>query len=279
MRSSILHRPTAWLSIAAACQAQELRILSEFQRIGPSGEVVEQDRGPKSREILSPAVARNAYASYHLAVIVPKGEPFTLYVGQNPESALRATVYRELHAPDGAPDRLEPVKLPFEGKGGAAFWLDLWVDATAQPRRIKVEPQLYARESWVTYPMEVRITSAVVPPLTASPAALPSVSSRADASVFGALNQYFCGGREPVGRVEPKTVRALIRRNALQDVALAGMLEKHRGREAIDRGMLAPAGFAHRDDWCAAATISAPGNLPPEWYLGLRDFLYRTAIH
>jgi len=36
------------------------------------------------REILSPAIARNAFASFQVVVQVAKGARYTLHIGQNP---------------------------------------------------------------------------------------------------------------------------------------------------------------------------------------------------
>src|SRR2546428_82444 len=74
--------------------AQELKVWSEFQRIDPFGEVVAVDRVEHPREILSPAVARNAFVSFHVAVTVPENTPSFLYLQQNPEW-LKITMYKE----------------------------------------------------------------------------------------------------------------------------------------------------------------------------------------
>ena len=54
----------AFVSIAIVLPAQELYIRSEFQRVGADGKVIPQDKLERSREILSPALARNGFASY-----------------------------------------------------------------------------------------------------------------------------------------------------------------------------------------------------------------------
>ena len=38
--------------------------------------------------------------------------------------------------------------------------MDLWVDANAPVRRVKIEPQVGIDGDWVTYPMEVRVMEA-----------------------------------------------------------------------------------------------------------------------
>ena len=59
------------MATAAAGTAQTVEIYSEFQRPDPFGGIVEPDRAWKPREILSPAVSRNGFASFHIAVSVP----------------------------------------------------------------------------------------------------------------------------------------------------------------------------------------------------------------
>jgi hypothetical protein len=88
--------------------AQEIKIWSEFQRIDPFGEVVAIDRVDDPREILSPAVARNAWASFHLALRIAENTPSFLYIQQNPE-LFQVTVYKEYFtktAHGWIPDRL-----------------------------------------------------------------------------------------------------------------------------------------------------------------------------
>lgn len=272
----------AFLSFAAGARAQSIRVYAEFQRIGPQGEIVHIDRGGRSREILSPAVARNGYASFHLLATVPPATEYSLYIGQNPDNAVRVSLYREIHE-RGIPDRLEPVAEPVTGKTGSrpeslVLWMDLWVDAEAPVRRVKVEPQLSLGGEWVIYPMEVRVAPPRIPSHSSDPAALPPPAARADSSVYGPFSNFLCGIAEGPSAAQPATVRSFIRRNVLQDMALAKSLAASH-RDSVIAGLLAPTGISTRDAFCTAATISAPGNLHPEWYLRVRDFLYRTAIN
>jgi hypothetical protein len=278
---------STWLSIAVLisalnAQAQSLKVYSEFQRIGPQGEIVHIDRGGGSREILSPAVARNAYASYHLLAMVPPRSEYSIYIGQNPDNAVRVSLYREIHE-RGIPDRLEPVAEPVTGKTGTrpeavVLWLDLWVDREAPVRRIKVEPQLGIGADWIVYPMEVRVVPARIPQHSSDPAALPPSSSRSDSFVYGAFSNFLCGIAEGPSKPQPLTVRSLIRRNVLQDMALAKALNGSQ-KEAVLSGLVGPTGVPTRDAFCSAVTISTPHNPNTEWYLRVRDFLYRTAIN
>src|SRR4051794_9425037 len=93
---SLLHQITAlFLLTATAGAAQTVEIYSEFQRPDPFGGIVGVDRGWKPREILSPAVVRNGFASFHIAVTIPAKESYFLYVVPNPITACRVALYKE----------------------------------------------------------------------------------------------------------------------------------------------------------------------------------------
>jgi hypothetical protein len=83
----------ALAALGAGASAQSLRVYSEFQRIDPFGAVVAVDRAERPREILSPALARNAHATFQAVISVPSGSQYSLYVAQNPEDAVRVTAY------------------------------------------------------------------------------------------------------------------------------------------------------------------------------------------
>jgi hypothetical protein len=178
----------ALICVCAPLIAQSVRVYSEFAQINEKGEITAPTQ---PREILSPAIVRNGFTSFQIVVQVESGTPYWLYVGQNPEDAVRVTVYRE------SVEKLEPIVLPYEGKSTEVFWMDLWADRDAPVRRIKVEPQLNIGHDWVEYPMEVRVMDAVVPdPTTRAP---------------------ICGGKSVAG---PRL------RNLVQDAALATRLSK-----------------------------------------------------
>src|SRR6266508_2477563 len=86
---------------AGALAGQSVRVYSEFQRIDPFGNVVALDATESAREVLSPMVVRNAWASFQAAVTIPQGVPSFLYVLQNPEW-FRVEVSRELFAKTAA---------------------------------------------------------------------------------------------------------------------------------------------------------------------------------
>jgi hypothetical protein len=218
--------------------AQPLRVYSEFARIDPSGQVAAP---AEPREILSPALARNAFTSFQIVVQVGQGTHYRLYIGQNPENAVRIALYRE------SGDRLEPVAVPYDGDGTRIFWMDVWTAADAPVRRTKIEPQLSVDNDWVIYPMEARVVEAEVPehkPLTGS--ALP----------IEVMRSYLCGNPGRPAASDPLSAASLHFRNAQQDVALAAKASKEELRRLFGR--------------CDAAP---PHN--PEWYLAIRDYLFR----
>ncbi len=265
----------------AGAQSQSLTVYSELRRINPEGRIVKADQGGNAREILSPAMPRNGFLSFHLVVQAPQKERFTLYIGQNPERAVRVDVYREIYEKQGEewiPDALELVKLPFDGmisedRTTASFWVDLWVSGRGAPQRIKVEPQLYVQGRWTIYPMEVRI-KAVVMPVSGSPhGASGAVAQSSDIALRGVLRSYLCGTstHSPAG---PLSIRRMIARNASQDMALARSLEPKLGRESITSAMLGALEAPDLKRWCSAPSF--PAEAGPEWYLRIRDFLYRA---
>src|SRR5438105_5445871 len=127
------------LMLAVAAAAQPLSVYSEFARIDAKGNVTLPE---SPREILSPAVARNAFTSFQVVVQAPENKSWWLYIGQNPENAVRVTLYRETEG------KLEPEELPVLGKGAQVFWMDVWTDRSAPVERIKVEPQLNIDDDW-----------------------------------------------------------------------------------------------------------------------------------
>lgn len=267
----------------------DLRVYSEFQRIDPFGNVVPADRARRadvgSREILSPGLARNAHASYHVAVTAPAGTPFTLFVGQNPENFLDVAVYKEIYTRRGAqwiPDGLKPVTLPYKGRlpdpsapilgqTTVTFFMDLQVPADAAVRRTKLEPQLYLEDRWITWPMEVRILPAVIPAHEMGSVALAGVEESSDVTARRALRTYLCGSSS-ADLATRGTIRWFVSRNAQQDTALARSLESRPGLKLLPE-ILRLAGSGDPAKWCETPVF--PQELGPEWYLRLRNALYR----
>jgi len=268
------------VSCAALALGQDLTVRSEFQRPGVDGEVVAADQSGRSREILSPAVARNGYASYFLTVRVPAGVEWHLEVGQNPENAARAVLYQVSYDGAGLPDQLTKVEMPVKGKADKAevrsYWLDLWLDAAAPVRRIKIEPQVWVGDRWIVYPMEFRVQAATLPAFLPRFWGHADVANRADAVMISGWRDYLCRQLPAQAKAETATtVRLLQHRNVLQDVALAKKLGKASAEAALRAGGV----MLGTEGWCAAPVESWQKDLPVEWYLRARDFLYRNAVN
>jgi hypothetical protein len=224
--------------------AQPLSVYSEFARIDARGKVT----APAApREILSPALARNAFSSFQI-VVEPSDAtaPWQLYVAQNPENAVQVTLYREVG------DRLEKITQPASGAGTQIFWIDIFADRAAPVERIKVEPQLHIHNDWVIYPMEGRIMEAVVPdpPASGWPGGI--------AAPGDVMRGFVCGVQLAVGVAPKDPTQASLRfRNAQQDRALAGKAE----RVALQGRF--------------GACDAQPPADNPEWYQRVRDYLFR----
>jgi len=268
----------AFISFALALPAQELSVRSEFQRVGQDGKVIQHDKTERPREILSPAFARNGFASYMLTANIPAGIDYTLEIGQNPEDTARVVLYRQHYNPNGVPDRLEKVALPVNGKTtkeeNLTFWLDLWIPNDAPARRFKIEVQLWVGDRWVLYPMEARIVEARVPTFQPKFWGLPAPEARADAAMISPWRDHLC--RPLRSEFQPKeiTIRLLQQRNIQQDVALAKKLGRDVSIKAFVQAGIPPE-TALPDSWCAAPPDQWRTPLGTEWYLKLRDHLYR----
>lgn len=239
----------------------ELQVYSEFRRITPSGEIHAKDQGGRVREILSPAVPRNGYTSFHVVVKGAPGELFWLYIGQNPEDNARATIYEVQ-----AGDRLRKVDFPVEvriaeGAAAAVYLVDLFYKREAPVERVKIEPQLFvdSEKRWIVYPMEVRVRQAQIPsiPALVNPEA---AGGSAESLAFLALREHLCGAKTGVSPAPGLTIQSLIYRNARQDLALLRTLPKER-----TSGLLPESG-----PFCAGEAT-----LPPEWWLTFRRLLYQ----
>lgn len=265
--------------IPCFAQTNTLRVFSEFTRFDPFGRILAQDRGSAApRDILSPGVPRNAFSSFRIVVMLDKPAKYVLDIGQNPEDAVKATLYRERfekHGERWIPDALQQVKIPYEGEfpdtdipgqNTVTFWLDTWVAKTAPVDRIKVEPQLWVSyaNDWFTYPMEVRILEATLPTLQVKPAAAPPVTERSDAALIGPLRAALCGAQEESAD-NALTARASVRRNVLQIIAA--------NKAALNARVLKSFGAATASTWCSGMRPPATG---PEWFLKVRDSLLQA---
>ncbi len=261
-------RCLALLAVSAAelaAQTMSARFLTEFRRLGADGEIITADAIGAPREIISPALIRNGYTSFHLVVTGPPGASFMLYIASNPDHVLRQVLHRVTGA-----DRLEPVKGlsdsvkgpsdsgKFNDKGVSIYWLDVWTPGPTPVRRIRLEAQLNMGQDFVITPLELRVLAGTVPAQAA-----PAVSARrpghAAASAFVLLDQTLCGApaepRVPAG--ETLSILTKIMRNAGQDMLLARKL----------------GAAADTKSWCAQPADRAN----PESYLRIRDAIWRAS--
>jgi hypothetical protein len=281
-----VRRNAAWLWVGAALAVpacpQRLHVVSEFQRVGLDGDVISEDRTAHPREMISPAVARNAFASLRIVVAPLEGAPFRLFIAQNPDNTVVPKVYREASVRSGdtsIPDRLTLADQPVTNTLAASqrvqtYLLDLWVPAEAEPGRMRLEIQLNCGDEWTIYPLEIRIMQSMTPRLEQDlrDGQLPPVSSRADAAARDIYAGYLCGAQPSHLRASSElTLREVIRRNAMQDVALARVREKTDGKAGVAELLLRASGFEQRDPFCAVAPSLAPSGA--EWVLKARDYL------
>jgi len=272
------------LLAASPAGAQEAEIYSEFQRPDPFGGIVAPDRALAAREILSPALARNAHTLFHIAVRVPPKESYLLYVVPNPLNACQVALYKEHFgktAEGWIADRLEELhRLPdygvmpdpddhVEGQTTRVYLLDLYIPPGAPEGRFRLEVQL-KMGGFVVRPMEMRVVAAQAPPIPDAPpgtaAALPAVELGADAAAQGVLAGYLAGSPLRSGGEPALSVRAMIRRSAVQDMALAAALPK----EIAGPRVLQERAF----NLLRANLAFTPRVFGAEWYLRIRDFVY-----
>jgi len=222
-------------------------------------------------------VARNGFASFHIAVSVPPKESYLLYVVPNPINACLVALYKEHFvrtASGWIPDRLTEVhRLPdfgvmpdpddgVEGQTTRLYLLDLWLPPNADVARFRLEVQLKMAD-WTVRPMEVRVTSPRVPELPAgNGSALPGIEQPSDAAAVQSLADFLAG--RPMGLPEGRgTIRDILRRNAVQDIALF---------QAMDRAAL----VARALDLWRVNSVFSTRPWGAEWWLKLRDWIFAT---
>ena len=246
--------------------AADLKVYSEFRRIGPDGEIVAADRGGSVREVLSPRALRGGWTSYQIVVEAPAGTEFWLYLGQNPDNAARFTLYRASFT-RGVPDALEKVAEPAQGKipagqQAAVFWVDLHYSKDGPAGRVKFEPQLFLSEEkrWLIYPMEVNVTPVRAQSVIESVSGDAPAGARSGDVALAVVRAFACPGGVslPPASKPAQSVRDRIERNARQDVALLRRLSP------AALASLLPVGF------CTGAPF------PVEGMIGLRDQIYKA---
>lgn len=254
----------AGMAIVAPLPAQSIpgvRVTSEYTT------------GTNGREVLSPALPRQAWAVFHLIVSGPAGRPFQVHIGQNPEEFAKAELWRDN----------EKLAMPFDSiipttGDDAVFRFRLWIDPDAEVRRVKIEPQVHMDPAgWIIYPMEIRVVEATVP---------ANVKGDIFGSPIPALKSHWCpatvspSNSGPGRPVTPKPAPDLVgsartsstvtAANApltlAQDLALAAMRPATEVRTAFERALGRPI-----PAWCQDGVT--PEN--PDWLLRFRDWLLK----
>jgi len=168
--------------VCAGLRGADLTAWPEHLRPDPFGAVVQADRsaGGAAVRAIEAETARGAYVSYHLAVSLPEGGTYKLVVKPFPAgSRIEADLYREwfhLIPATGLywPDALIPVtgahasRMPEPDNRIAkqtvqAFWLDMWVPATAAAGAYETVATLEAGGRTVSLPVKLTVLAATAP--------------------------------------------------------------------------------------------------------------------
>ncbi|HEY3440751.1 MAG TPA: hypothetical protein VGK29_08375 [Paludibaculum sp.] len=169
-------------SVCAGLRGADLTAWPEHLRPDPFGAVVVADRsaGGAAVRAIEAETARGAYVSYHLAVSLPEGGAYKLAVKPFAAgSRIEADLYREwFHLTPATghywPDALIPVtgayasRMPEPDNRIAkqtvqAFWLDLWVPATATAGTYETVAMMEAGGRTVSLPVKLTVLAATVP--------------------------------------------------------------------------------------------------------------------
>ncbi len=260
----------AALLFVVAIRAQDIRIVSEFERFSPFGRAVRADRDLIPREILSPAVPRNGHLSVRVLVTGPPQTNYLLYFTSNPPGILDLTMYRETFVNCGGeyyPDWLTRISSPafgaipeflhrLPGENTRSYLLDIHAPADTPPRRVRVEV-LLKTGIWRVAPMEVRITAPILPSGTRFRREdIAPLDSPSTATAERQLGRYLAG-------LDPEFPACLLRardftqRNSAEDMLLARSLRNH----LPELNVLA---------W----TPAMYPEIGAEWFLRVQDFLY-----
>lgn len=269
----------------ARVEGQDIRIYSEFERFDPFGNPVAADRDMVPREILSPAMPRNGHLSVHVVVTAPAGTNYFLYAATNPPDILEVRIYREFFSPCGVgycPDWLAEQNSPSFGaipelahdlsspalnnQTTRCYLFDVAAPAGTTPRRVRVEALLKVG-TWLVAPMEVRIVAPEVPASAVlvrddvAPLEAP-LSATAEIQLLRYLD-----GLLPELPPQLLRIRDIIQRNAAEDMLLARSLH-HSSLGAFPEMNL-------MSWWPFVYSHFGADRLGAEWYLKVRDFLYR----
>lgn len=281
--ASTIRYPVLLGLLCATVNGQSVRLYSEFQRVGPDGEIVAADRGIKPREVISPAAPKNAYVTFRVVVEAPPDQTYYLHLGQNPEDLIEFTLYQEQYQQEGeawVPDKLTKVTLPHgaklsEGQKAQTYLLDVFIPPKTPMTRIRIEVQLNVGERWIIYPLELRVRDRTGPGGGRPLGPLAPVRARADMSLMAPLRELVCGDAlSKNGPVPMDTLRALMMRNVRQDLAMAREREKEEGA-GVAAMLLRAGGWENGESFCKAR-IPAPRGA--EWWLRARVYLYQGLL-
>lgn len=138
-------RVALFLMLAGCAAAADLRLLPDYVRADPFGQVIEADRGTVApARSLRIETARSAYVSCRILVTLPAAGAYTLSVSAPFETeAFREWFHREKAKGRYFPDALVPVTLPYSGampdadnkiaqQTAQTYWLDVWIPAGAR---------------------------------------------------------------------------------------------------------------------------------------------------
>jgi hypothetical protein len=276
----------AWCFTSAVTHAQEIRIFSEFERFDPFGNPVASDRDMVPREILSPAMLRNGHLSVHVVVTAPAGTNYFLYAGTNPPDILQVRIYREhftLCGDSYCPDWLTEQNSPSFGaipelvhdfsrpamnnQTTRCYLFDISAPAGTTPRRVRVEALLKVG-TWLVAPLEVRIVGLTVPGASPTVAADDVAPLEAPSSATAEIQLLrYLAGLPPELPKQLLRVRDIIQRNAAEDMLLARSLDHGAGFGFPEMNLMSW--------WPFVYPHFGADQLGAEWYLKVRDFLYR----
>jgi hypothetical protein len=281
--------------VGAVAHAQEIRIYSEFERFDPFGNPVAADRDMVPREILSPAMPRNGHLSVHVVVTAPAGTNYFLYAGTNPPNLLQVRIYREYFTRCGdgyCPDWLAEQRSPAFGampeslhdssdpamnrQTTRCYLFDILAPGDVEPRRVRVEALLKVG-TWYVAPMEVRIVAPTVPDSAETGDKIASamgivaenlapVDGPSSATAEIQLLRYLAG-LPPEWPRQLLRLRDIIQRNAAEDMLLARSLDHGVGFGFPEMNLMSW--------WPRVYPHFGADQLGAEWYLKVRDFLYR----
>ena len=249
-----------------------------MQRVSPLGVIIEADRGVVPREVISPGVGRNAFASFHVAVTAMPNTLYYLAAQSYPPGIVQLRLSKEgflRSGRDWIPDTLAELRdpkfsvqvmpdyrAPDPAKTTEVYLLDIWVPPETPPGIVRVEA-LAKTAFWQVAPMELRILPVRLPnlPFSFRSSLKFDIEVPADRIAETALLGGIFG-LSPASLPAPATVRAVLLRNAAQDAAVCASLIESRRFSVWSRLLSAAA-----ERWASGA----------EAYLQVRNYLLRLA--